>query len=64
MASFTENKLLIESEFNSLSVFYNKLKEKYSFSVLSMGMSGDYNIALKNNSNMLRLGSIIFGSRN
>ncbi len=64
MASFTEEKRIIKKEFLSLRKLYNKYKKKYSFKYLSMGMSGDYKIAIKCNSNMIRLGSNIFGSRN
>ena len=64
MATFSNNETVIENEFNTLNNIYNRFKTKHSFKVLSMGMSSDYIIALKNGSNMLRLGSIIFGSRN
>ena len=64
MASFSNNEIVIENEFVNLNSIYNRFKAKHSFKVLSMGMSSDYEIAIKNGSNMLRLGSVIFGSRN
>ena len=64
MASFTENSEIIKEEFNKLSSLFDKFKKKYFFKYLSMGMSGDYKIAMECNSNMVRLGSNIFGSRN
>ena len=53
----------IEKEFNALQKIYDKYKKTHKFKTLSMGMSGDYKIAIKNGSNMVRLGSVIFGSR-
>ena len=48
-----------------MRALYDELnKEGYGFTVLSVGMSADYNIAIKNGSNMIRLGSILFGQRN
>lgn len=64
MATFTENKEQINKEFNFLKTFYDQLKNKYGFKVLSMGMSSDYSIALLNGSTMVRIGSAIFGERN
>ena len=64
MASFSNDEIVIENEFICLNSIYNRFKAKHSFKILSMGMSSDYEIAIKNGSNMLRLGSIIFGSRN
>ena len=63
MASFTQNNNIINDEFKALNSIYSKFKKTYNFTTLSIGMSGDYELALKNNSNMLRLGSIIFGHR-
>jgi pyridoxal phosphate enzyme (YggS family) len=60
MASFTDNKLQISQEYNSLKTFFDTT----SLQTLSMGMSGDYYIALENGSNMIRVGSAIFGTRN
>tara|TARA_B100000575_G_C23090740_1_gene628811 strand:+ start:651 stop:1301 length:651 start_codon:yes stop_codon:yes gene_type:complete len=64
MASFTENSEIIKAEFKKLSSLFDKFKKKYFLKYLSMGMSGDYKIAMECNSNMVRLGSNIFGSRN
>mgnify|MGYP001026370729 CR=1 FL=1 len=64
MATFTEDKKQIKSEFQYLSATYDKLKvEQPNFKILSMGMSGDYNIAIDTGSNMIRVGSSIFGAR-
>lgn len=63
MATFSNNETIIEKEFNELQKIYDKYKNTHKFKTLSMGMSGDYKIAIKNGSNMVRLGSIIFGSR-
>ena len=60
MATFTENISQIESEFSFLSSLYNKYANITNLKHLSMGMSGDYLLALKYNSNMIRLGSAIF----
>ena len=65
MATFTEDEAQIKREFNSLKNAFQKLKEKYSnLKMLSMGMSGDYKIAIEEGSTMIRIGSSIFGSRN
>ena len=63
MATFSNNETIIEKEFNELKKIYDKYKNTHKFKTLSMGMSGDYKIAIKNGSNMVRLGSVIFGSR-
>lgn len=67
MASFTENHSQIQKEFSYLKTLFEKVKSKYPeldyFKTLSMGMSGDYAIAIENGSNMVRIGSKIFGSR-
>ena len=63
MATFSNNETIIEKEFNELQKIYDKYKNTHKFKTLSMGMSGDYKIAIKNGSNMVRLGSVIFGSR-
>ena len=57
----------IEACFNKMQVLFQKLQKEYGTEVmktLSMGMSDDYPIALKYGSNMIRLGTIIFGKRN
>ena len=65
MATFTDDQSQIEQEFNGLKQLYDKLAMKYSeFEILSMGMSGDYHIAITKGSNMIRVGSKIFGERN
>lgn len=68
MASFTSNDKQIKEEFASLSSLFDKLKKiekkNIKLEILSMGMSGDYKIALENGSNMIRVGSAIFGARN
>lgn len=65
MASFTDNKDQLNNEFSLLNQLFEKLKKTCSsLEILSMGMSGDYDIAIENGSNMIRVGSSIFGSRN
>ena len=70
MASFTDDKEQIAHEFRSLKNFFDKLKKELpetdniNLTTLSMGMSGDYKIAIENGSNMIRVGSAIFGARN
>ncbi len=65
MATFTDDNCQIEQEFNGLKELYDQLAKQYSeFEVLSMGMSGDYEIAITKGSNMIRVGSKIFGERN
>ena len=61
MASFSDNLNLVRSEFKTLQSLY---KQHPSFSILSMGMSGDYAIAIEEGSNMVRIGSLLFGQRN
>ena len=64
MATNTNDKDKIASEFKSLKVIFDKVKESNpQFTTLSMGMSGDYDIAIENGSNMVRIGSSIFGLR-
>ena len=64
MASFVNDETQIKREFAQLEKIYNTFKEQYAFSVLSMGMSGDYKLALEYGSTMVRVGSAIFGARN
>ncbi|QNR24968.1 YggS family pyridoxal phosphate-dependent enzyme [Croceimicrobium hydrocarbonivorans] len=68
MATFTDNEDQVRKEFRGLSQFFHQLKqelfEKDYFKVLSMGMSGDYKIAMEEGSTMVRIGSSIFGARN
>ncbi len=64
MASFTDNKQKVRSEFTTLKKLFNQFAEKYSnCTILSMGMSGDYEIAMEEGSNLLRIGSLLFGER-
>ncbi len=69
MATFTENTTQIEKEFNHLKSIFDKLS-KIPFThnlkpnILSMGMSGDYKLAISCGSTMVRIGSSIFGNRN
>jgi len=65
MASFTDDLKQVENEFKSLNTFFTKLSTQYpEFKILSMGMSGDYKIAINSGSTMVRVGSAIFGKRN
>ena len=65
MATFTEDKTRIAKEFESLKTLFDELaKQNKDFEILSMGMSGDYEIAIEKGSNMIRVGSKIFGARN
>ncbi|MHB1147356.1 MAG: YggS family pyridoxal phosphate-dependent enzyme [Lutibacter sp.] len=68
MASFTKDNSFISAEFKNLKNFFDSLQKYKSFNVnptiLSMGMSGDYKIAIEEGSTMIRVGSAIFGSRN
>lgn len=68
MASNTENELQIRNEFKGLKLLFNQVKSTYfnndiSFSEISMGMSHDYKIAVSEGSTLIRVGSLIFGSR-
>ena len=63
MASFTKDENKIKDEFYSLNKFYKKYKKFLNLEILSMGMSGDFKIAINCNSNLIRLGSSIFGDR-
>lgn len=68
MATFTENQNQIEKEFNHLKSIFDKLNKlsiiNYQLSILSIGMSGDYQLAISCGSTMVRIGSSIFGTRN
>lgn len=69
MATYTDDKQQIKKEFKSLKTFFDYLKENYQnlpnlyMEELSMGMSGDYLLAVKEGSTMVRVGSAIFGER-
>ncbi|MBX3164572.1 MAG: hypothetical protein KF900_08825 [Bacteroidetes bacterium] len=59
-----ERETQIRKEFQSLKKFYDKMNVQHSqFSILSFGMSSDYNIAVEEGSTMVRIGSAIFGER-
>ncbi len=65
MASFTNDQVILKKEFSFLNNFFKELSNSYSsMKILSMGMSDDYKLAIENGSNMIRVGSSIFGSRN
>jgi hypothetical protein len=65
MATFTNDEDQLQREFSSLKTFFSQLQEHYpALQTLSMGMSGDYMLAIKNGSTMIRVGSSIFGARN
>jgi len=69
MASFVDDKAQIRSEFSNLNAIFKQLKNSFfanqnSFNTVSMGMSGDYHIAIEEGSTMIRVGSSIFGVRN
>ncbi|MFL0082648.1 YggS family pyridoxal phosphate-dependent enzyme [Tenacibaculum maritimum] len=65
MATFTEDTTQIKNEFSSLKTLFDQLKLQHTtLKTLSIGMSGDYKIAIENGSNMVRIGSAIFGHRN
>jgi len=73
MASFSNDLNLVRSEFKKLKRLYNQLSivnpvrpgpGRTGFNLLSMGMSGDYKMAVEEGSNMVRIGSLLFGERN
>ena len=64
MATFTDDESQVGDEFQGLKNFYDSIQENYNFKVLSIGMSGDYPLAIKKGSTMVRVGSAIFGERN
>jgi len=68
MATFTDNLEQVRTEFKALKKIHTQLKESFfadndHFTTISMGMSGDYKIAIEEGSTMVRIGSSIFGSR-
>jgi PLP dependent protein len=68
IATNTDNEKQIKDEYYELKTFFDGVKASFfrkeaSFSVLSMGMSGDYKLAIEQGSNMIRVGSTIFGGR-
>jgi pyridoxal phosphate enzyme (YggS family) len=65
MATFTSDNVQIKQEFTFLKALYDKARNQLKdISILSMGMSGDYALAIEVGSNMIRVGSKIFGERN
>lgn len=64
VASHTDNIQLIQEEFSIMNNLYKKYKKMYQLDTLSMGMSNDYELAIKHGSNTVRIGSAIFGARN
>lgn len=69
MASFTEDETQIITEFKALNTLFLELSnlpkaDNFQMEIRSMGMSGDYKIAIQEGSNMVRIGSAIFGERN
>ena len=67
MASFSDNEDLVRSEFKKLKRLFDKYASlplpNTKFTTLSMGMSGDYRLALAEGSNLVRIGSLLFGNR-
>ena len=67
MATFTDNQTQIKKEFLNLKSTFDKINSlsivNYQVSIISMGMSGDYNLAIECGSTMVRIGSSIFGRR-
>lgn len=66
MASFTDNQAVIRKEFMYLKMLFDDTRTAAhypSFNILSMGMSADYKLAVEMGSNMVRIGSLLFGSR-
>ena len=63
MASFTENKEQVRKEFRYLKSFFDNYKQTSNWDTLSMGMSGDYQMAVEEGSTLVRIGSLLFGER-
>ncbi len=68
MASFSDDMSVVKNEFASLKIIFDKYAllsiANCQLSILSMGMSSDYKIAIEEGSNMVRIGSLLFGERN
>jgi pyridoxal phosphate enzyme (YggS family) len=69
MATFTDDEIRVRKEFDQLVSYFTMIREKWFhddalFSELSMGMSGDYKLAIDAGSTMVRIGTSIFGERN
>jgi len=68
MATFTDDESVVREEFRNLAMIFKKIKKDFFpdqdfFRELSMGMSGDYKIAIEEGSTMVRIGTLIFGER-
>lgn len=67
MASFTDNREIVRNEFKLLKTLFDKYSsfsfQPSAFTILSMGMSADYKIAIEEGSNLVRIGSLLFGKR-
>jgi len=63
MATFTSDEAQVRLEFSNLKSIFERHKNAYNFEILSMGMSGDYQVAIQEGSTMVRVGSAIFGAR-
>jgi len=63
MATFTDDTQQVVDEFKSLKTVFDSIKNEH-ITTLSMGMSGDYKLAIEQGSTMIRVGSAIFGHRN
>ena len=63
MASFTDDQEQVKREFLQLKSIFDRFKDRHNLKTLSMGMSGDYELAIECGSNMVRIGSAIFGER-
>lgn len=63
MASFTDDKNIVKAEMERLKTAFDHYREQYGFTILSMGMTNDYATAIEAGSNMVRIGSLIFGNR-
>lgn len=67
MASFSDDQQLLSQEFTNLKSYFDKAQTAFpqgQFTILSMGMSADYTLAISKGSNMVRIGSLLFGARN
>jgi PLP dependent protein len=69
MATFTEDENILSTEFQTLHGYFKSIKNEFfaaddAFRELSMGMSGDYEVAIREESTIVRIGTAIFGERN
>jgi len=69
MATFTDDMNIVRNEFRTLRKYFNILRDRYfkdnpQFTEISMGMSGDFRIAIEEGSTIIRIGTLIFGERN